>query len=42
MSDISRRHFIQASSALALPALAGTALAQERTFNPPARRLAHV
>lgn len=34
MSDISRRHFIQASSALALPALAGTALAQDRTFNP--------
>jgi transglutaminase-like putative cysteine protease len=34
MSDISRRHFIQASSALALPALAGTAFAQERSFNP--------
>jgi transglutaminase-like putative cysteine protease len=34
MSDISRRHFIQASSALALPALAGTALAQDRSFNP--------
>jgi transglutaminase-like putative cysteine protease len=34
MSDISRRHFIQASSALALPVLGGTALAQERTFNP--------
>ena len=34
MSDLSRRHLLQASSALALPALAGTALAQERTFNP--------
>ncbi len=34
MSDISRRHFIQASSALALPALGGAALAQERSFNP--------
>lgn len=34
MSDISRRHFIPASSALALPVLGGTALAQERSFNP--------
>ena len=30
----SRRHFIQASSALALPALAGGAASQERSFNP--------
>lgn len=34
MPEISRRHFIQASSALALPVLGGAARAQERSFNP--------